>query len=66
MDNQKLNALAYALREKDLPAATRLMKFGARPDRLIGPMDMPIALVPVIESDIAAIVPVDVDPVSLL
>jgi Tfp pilus assembly protein PilF len=54
-DNQKLNALAYALQDRDLAAARRLLRLGARPDALVGDADMPVALLPVIAADTAGI-----------
>jgi tetratricopeptide (TPR) repeat protein len=54
-DNYRFTALAYALQEQDLDTARRLLRLGARPDAAIGPDDMPVALLPVISGDIAAI-----------
>lgn len=54
-DNQRFTALAYAIQESDLDTARRLLRLGARPDATIGPDDMPVALLPVINGDIAAI-----------
>jgi tetratricopeptide (TPR) repeat protein len=54
-DNQKLNALAYALQERDLATARRLLRLGARPDAPIGETSMPVALLPVIAADTAGI-----------
>lgn len=47
-DAQQLDALAYALRDGDMDAARRLLKLGARPDALVGPEQMPVALLPVV------------------
>ena len=55
LDNDKLNALAHALGQKDLVAARRLMKLGARADAPIGEDNMPVALLPVMSTDISAI-----------
>jgi tetratricopeptide (TPR) repeat protein len=51
-DNLGLDALAYALHQKDFTVAKRLLKLGARPETPIGPDDMPVAFLPVIESDL--------------
>jgi tetratricopeptide (TPR) repeat protein len=54
-DNRRLTALAYAIQDQDLETARRLLRLGARPDAAIGPDDMPVALLPVISGDIAAV-----------
>jgi len=54
-DNFKLDALAYVLQYKDLSAARRLLRLGARPDATVGDGDMPVALLPVISRDMEGI-----------
>lgn len=54
-DNDKLTALAHALNDKDLDAARRLLKAGARADVPVGEGDVPVALLPVIEDDLEAV-----------
>ena len=54
-DNYKYTALAYALQNKDYPAARRLLKMGARPETTIGPSEMPVALEPVVSGDIEGV-----------
>ena len=54
-DNQKLDALAYALQARDFAAARRLIALGAKPEAPVGEMNIPVALLPVIEDDMAAI-----------
>jgi hypothetical protein len=54
-DNQKLDALAYALQARDFAAARRLISLGAKPEALVGDMNIPVALLPVIEDDMAAV-----------
>jgi len=51
-DNEKLTALAYALKNQDLPAAQRLLTLGARPDAPVGFQNLPVALMPVIEGNV--------------
>jgi len=55
VDDEKLTALAYALREGDVAAAKRLLALGARPDRSVGYAEMPVALAPVMEGNIDAV-----------
>ncbi|HJV69503.1 tetratricopeptide repeat protein [Ideonella sp.] len=55
MDNDKFDALAYALRRDDLAAARRLLRFGANPYAPVGDEAIPVALLPVIERRIDAI-----------
>ena len=50
-DNRQLNALAHALQQRDHAAARRLLSFGARPDALVGPGDMAVALLPLLSGD---------------
>ena len=54
-DNDKLTALAYALKNRDLAAAKRLLALGARSDIPVGYGDVPVALMPVMEGDLQAI-----------
>lgn len=55
MDNEKMTALAYAMSNKEHDIARRLLKLRARPDISIGAADVPLALIPVIDSDYAGI-----------
>jgi len=57
-DSGNMTALAYALQDRDLQAARRLLTLGARPDFPVGPAGVPLALVPVME--------VQVDEIRLL
>jgi len=50
-DNDKLTALAYALQERDIAAARRLLTLGAHPEIPVGELEMPVALIPVINAD---------------
>lgn len=54
-DNEKFNALTYALRDRDVAAVGRLLKHGARVDSLIGPRRVPVSLIPVFEADVPAV-----------
>jgi tetratricopeptide (TPR) repeat protein len=54
-DNQKFTALAHALQYRDHGAAQRLIQLGARTDALVGPGDMPIALLPVMQGDVLGV-----------
>jgi tetratricopeptide (TPR) repeat protein len=51
-DNDGMTALAYALQDKDFAAARRLLALGARPDATIGPLGMPVALLPVMAGSV--------------
>src|SRR5271165_548637 len=51
-DNDKLTALAHALKNQDLAAARRLLTLGARPDTPVGFEDVPVALMPVIQGNV--------------
>jgi tetratricopeptide (TPR) repeat protein len=53
-DNNKWNALSYAIGRKDAAAVRRLLLLGAKPDGLVGPSDIPAALLPVLEGDAEA------------
>ncbi|MGZ5786070.1 MAG: hypothetical protein ACXWJM_09130 [Ramlibacter sp.] len=55
LDNERVTALAYALRADDLPAARRLLRLGARPDALVGLEQMPLALMPVLTGNLDSI-----------
>jgi hypothetical protein len=52
LDNRGFNALAYALERNDWPAARRLLKLGARTDTPVGNEKIPVALLPVITSNV--------------
>jgi tetratricopeptide (TPR) repeat protein len=54
-DNQRMDALTYALASGDIAAARRLIAIGARTDALVGAEQMPVALVPVLNADVAGI-----------
>jgi tetratricopeptide (TPR) repeat protein len=54
-DNQQLDALTYALRNREGPVARRLLRLGANPVAEIGPEKMPAALIPVITRDLDGI-----------
>ncbi|MBI5718525.1 MAG: hypothetical protein HZC37_12655 [Burkholderiales bacterium] len=54
-DNEKHSALAHALYAGDHAAARRLVRLGARLDSLVGADDLPVALLPVVTRDFAAI-----------
>jgi hypothetical protein len=54
-DNQQLDALAYAVQDRDFAAAKRLLSLGARPDTPVGDMNIPVALLPVLGGDLAGI-----------
>lgn len=54
-DDNGMDALAYALVAGDTGAAGRLLAMGARPDALVGPERMPVALLPVVSGDPAGV-----------
>lgn len=54
-DAARMDALAIALSTRDFAAASRLLKLGAKPDALIGPQGMPVALLPVMMRDFEGI-----------
>ena len=54
-DSNNFNALAYALERKDLAAARRLLRLGARPDAPVGHDSMPAAFLPVMLADVGGI-----------
>lgn len=51
MDNRKMTALAYALSDKDIDTARRLLRLQARHDLMVGPSELPLALIPVLAED---------------
>jgi tetratricopeptide (TPR) repeat protein len=51
LDNRKMNALAYALSNKDHDTVRRLLRLKARTDLEIGAADILMALIPVISED---------------
>jgi hypothetical protein len=55
VDNDKFDALSYALKRQDHGAARRLMTFGARPGALVGASQVPVALLPVAAGDLAGV-----------
>jgi tetratricopeptide (TPR) repeat protein len=55
VDNRRFNALALALEDSDLAAARRLLRLGAKTLAPVGPMEMPVALLPVVKEDLDAI-----------
>lgn len=55
LDNRKINALAYALSNRDHDTARRLLRLQARTNLAIGATDIPMALIPVIGEDYAGI-----------
>jgi tetratricopeptide (TPR) repeat protein len=54
-DNEGMTALARALQSEDLAAAHRLLVLGARPDTLVGPFEIPVALIPVMQGNLDAV-----------
>jgi tetratricopeptide (TPR) repeat protein len=50
-DNNKFNALAYALERKDIATARRLIRLGARTDTPVGAAGIPVAFMPVMALD---------------
>lgn len=54
-DNVHLNALAYALQERDYDAARRLLRMGASATTTVGAGNVPIALIPVLTNDLDGI-----------
>jgi len=54
-DNQKLDALAIALSQRDVATARRLLSLGARPDALVSENEIPVAFIPVLTEDTASI-----------
>lgn len=54
-DDLKMTALAYALQKNDLATARRLLTLGARADAPVGFEEVPLALMPVMEGNVAAV-----------
>jgi len=52
---EHLDALTYALRGRDYPAASRLLRLGARTDSLVGDEQIPVSLVPVLMQDVEGV-----------
>ena len=55
LDNQRMNALGYALSNGDVDAAKRLIKYGSRFTDLVGPQQYPVGLIPFSNQDIKLI-----------
>jgi Tfp pilus assembly protein PilF len=55
MDNAGMTALAIALQRNELESAQRLLDLGAGPETLVTTAAIPVALLPVIEGNLAAI-----------
>lgn len=51
-DNYDLDALAYALQNRDRKATTQLMALGARAKTPVGEMAIPVAFLPVLSGDV--------------
>src|SRR5690606_21986326 len=54
-DNRRMDALAHALAQGDVDAARRRLSLGARTDALVGPEQVPVALLPVMSRNLPAI-----------
>lgn len=54
-DNAGMTALALALQGGDLEATDRLLDLGADPEALVTPAAVPVALLPVVDGNLAAI-----------
>lgn len=54
-DNNRMNALSYAIVQKDISTAKRLMQLGANTNALIGNENMPISLLPVMIEDVTLV-----------
>jgi tetratricopeptide (TPR) repeat protein len=54
-DNEKLNALAYALMESNADAAERLVKFGAKFEENVGDEQYPVAFIAFMKQDVKII-----------
>ena len=54
-DHEQMTALAHALRSGKLDAAERLLSVGARAETPVGPEAIPVALLPVLDDDVAAV-----------
>lgn len=55
IDNARFTALAHALQEQEIDTARRLLRIGARPTALVGPGELPVALIPVFNRDFEGI-----------
>jgi tetratricopeptide (TPR) repeat protein len=55
LDDEHMSALGHALQSDKLDAAERLLRLGARPDIEVGYAKMPVALLPVLESNLDAV-----------
>lgn len=55
MDNRKMTALAYALEDHSYDAVRSLIRLGAKAETLVGPQDIPVALIPVLSKDVEGI-----------
>jgi Tfp pilus assembly protein PilF len=55
VDNNKFNALAYAVANRDYDTARRLLRLRARPEMEVGPAGIPLALIPVMNNDLRGI-----------
>lgn len=51
-DNRRMTALAYAMGERDMEAARRLLQIGARATLSVGEGEFPLALLPVFSGDL--------------
>lgn len=51
LDGRKFSALAYAINERDHAAARRLLRLGARTTTAVGEPPLPVALMPIMNSD---------------
>lgn len=54
-DNERLDALAIALGQRDTATARRLIALGARPDALVSASEIPVAFIAVLTEDKAGI-----------
>jgi ankyrin repeat protein len=54
-DNENFDALAYALQNRDLDAVRRLVALGAGKETPVGEPDIPVALLPVLDGDVAGV-----------
>jgi len=51
IDNRQLNALSYALNDRDYDSVKRLLRLGARPEKIVSQAAIPVALIPVFAND---------------
>ncbi len=54
-DNDNLDALAYALQNRDVDAVGRLLALGAGVETRVGGPDIPVAFLPVLDGDLAGV-----------